>query len=100
MSTFTTETIDPQERIEDAEYDLGLARRAASGRSLEEIEGDMEVVRARERGAMARGEYEKCKAAMLARFALMKEQTKALAVKACEAELEEAKRAKARGEVR
>lgn len=84
--------IDPQERYEDALYDLKLAKAAWSGRSVEEIEKDLGAVREKEAEAW-RTSYEQGKAAQLARFDLMKEHTRALAVRACEAELEEAKRA-------
>ena len=93
MSTETIKAVDPQERYEDALCDLDLARRAWSGRSVEEIERDLEAARARERSAIASGLYADQVKAQLARFDLQRERARALAVKACEAELEEAAKA-------
>lgn len=93
MNMSTVEAIDPQERLENAQHDLALAKRAWSGRSVEDVERDLEAARARERSAIASGVYADQVKAQLARFDLQKERTRALAVKACEAELEEAAKA-------
>lgn len=85
--------IPAEERLENAEYDLDLAKRAWSGRSVEEIERDIEAARVRERETILSRVYADQVKAQLARFDLQKERTRALAVRACEAELEEAKRA-------
>lgn len=101
METTPDIALYPQERLENAQYDLSLAKRAWSGRSVEDIERDLEAARARERAEQAKrvpleqfGEQSRAiNRAVTARFDLMKERTRALAVKACEAELEEAEKA-------
>lgn len=88
--TQPTDTTEPIS-VEDAEYDLALAKRAWSGRSVEQIDADLEAARVAERAAIRANDG--IPAAQGARFRLQKERTKALAVRVCEAALAEAKRA-------
>jgi hypothetical protein len=76
---------DPQELVENAEYDLTIAKHAWSGRSLAEIDGDLAAARAAERSAVLNdGDVA---TAQTVRFGLMHERTKCLNYLACLNEL-------------